>query len=755
MSRRTWISASVLGAALLGLACDEITTSTRSGQFVVTISIAESPFITSGDTLVDDTPRFAATVTEGGREIPTSGQRFESDNSSVVQVDASTGEAVFRSVGRATVTVTFDEPRVLGPDPLSASIDVRVTEYTLEFALTSTLTGEAISSDDALVNDVVRVSAVARKDTVTRTATGVEIKSSSDTNVIDPDAASAPDEAVLTGSGTATLTVSVDEPAVPGGELEGTIDVNVKDFVVNIEAASLVEGSTSLADGDVLVTDSVQYSATVVKAVDDTIPTTGATWSSSDESVVEFVDAAAGVARFVGTGVATVSVDFADPELPGAPFGEDVTVTTLDTQIELESLVTGPGALGDTLVTDSVGVSVAVTKDGQSRASTLSLVESSDSSVADPVALGDVVFADTGAASLIVTLAQPQLPKRVLVDTLDLRVTTFTVTIDSVTDASPTMGDTLRFFATAMETRNDTEILSPTLNFGSSDSQILRFLDATAGRALARDTGSAAANVTLVDPGLPRGSVTDAFPVIDITEERFYGIADTLRGDFGDTVIVAASEVHVFTDSTRVFFPNETVGFVDSVTTDTLRFIVGAGTDEGPLLILNLEDDMGAPRDSVLTRFSFVGLGGVDDPFEPNDVFPLDPAKDRIDVPFEAFLSIDPSKTAPPDTNFFYVRIPSGAALTVNVMAEWQQPDGDIDFFVCNATGGTADDPPDGYDPGACSRPEADNSSVPSDEVEQALGVTLGVGRHVFAFYCPAGNCPAIPLTYKVTIEEQ
>jgi hypothetical protein len=129
----------------------------------------------------------------------------------------------------------------------------------------------------------------------------------------------------------------------------------------------------------------------------------------------------------------------------------------------------------------------------------------------------------------------------------------------------------------------------------------------------------------------------------------------------------------------------------------------------------------------------------------------------RIDsLPFEAILSIDPSKVSPPDTNFFYIRVTEAAGITVDVRTETQQ-DANIDFFICNATGGGINDPPTGYDtPPGCARPRTQNDQGTDVRVEEELGVTLGLGRHVFAFYCSgAGPCPSVPTTYKVTIAQQ
>jgi hypothetical protein len=295
------------------------------------------------------------------------------------------------------------------------------------------------------------------------------------------------------------------------------------------------------------------------------------------------------------------------------------------------------------------------------------------------------------------------------------------------------------------------------VTFSASDPSVIEFLSASTGRALVRDTGQTRVRVVVNDPGLPAGVVADSLPPLTIAEERFYGSFSKNFGEFGstpegDAVIVAATDVHRFTDSTRIEFPNGTIAFIDSLRPDTLVFLVPAGADTGQLVVRNLVDDQGGFRDDILTRTVFNGPGSdaVDDYYEPNDAFPLSSGV-KIATPLEVLLAIDPTKTAPPDTNFFYLEVPSGPARTLNVRAEWQQ-DANLDFFICNGDG-TAD-PPTGYT-SFCTRPDSDNSSLKNGLEEDT--VTLGAGVHVFAFYCPttAGACPALPLTYKVTIEQQ
>jgi hypothetical protein len=749
------------------LGCEEISRPETPSSLLVQLYVEGSAFLAAGDTLVGDTVQFSARVTEDGEPIAIVAQSFSSSNPSVIEIlDASAGEATFTGVGESMIEVTITDPQLGGQaGDLQARMNVRVTQYTAELGLSSTVTGGSVDPADGLVGDTVQVVTTVRKDGVEVTSSGVAIESSDDTTVVHL-GPPGPDVAALKGSGTARLTVTIDEPPIPGNEpLRATLDVTVKDFMVVLELASLVPGSTSLADGDTLVTDSVAFTATVIKAGDDTVPDTGPRWASSNSSVVRIVDDMAGVASFDGTGTASVSVSFDNADIPGEPFSTDVRVTTFVTAVNCSTLVVGSTHLadGDTLVTDSVRFYTDVTKDGQPRSSTVSAIESSEPLRLDPVAAtpDEAVFADTGTARVRVTLSEPTLPRATLRDSLDLRITTYVLTADSLSSDTPVMGDTVQYYASVTDTQDDGQVASPTLEFASSNTTVVRLLDAAAGRAFARDTGTARVDVTLVDPILPRGTLADTFAVTTITEERFYGTLSPPSGDFQDTVVVAASEVHSFTDSTLIRFSNGTAGYVDSLNAarDTLWFIVGAGTPTSPdaLTFINLKDDEGGERDTVLSRFTFTGSGTVDDPFEPNDMFPLDAPHHGIELPFDAFLSIDPSKTSPPDTNFYYVKVTDVAGITVDVRAETQQ-DANIDFFICNAKGGGINDPPEGHDdPPGCARPREDNNQGTDVRVEEELGVTLGgPNRHVFAFYCSgAGPCPSVPTTYKVMIVQQ
>jgi hypothetical protein len=616
-----------------------------------------------------------------------------------------------------------------------------------------------VPANDGLIGDIVRANVTVTKDGNAVSSSGVRIATSSNTNVVDPSGATGPDLALLKGEGTANLTITVDQPQIPGHPnrlIAGMLSVTVKPFVVRPGMVSLVTGDMSLVNGDTLVTDSVVFRATVVKAGNDTVKNftaAGSRWTSSDPTVVRIVSDT--MAVFENPGSAVGSVEFDDLDLPGEPFGDTLRVSTFVRQVNIESNFAGPGPLADTLRTDSVTVNVAVTKDAQARASTVQSIETSDSLIVRPVTaiVNQAVFADTGQSWLWVNLSQPRLPRRSLRDSVQLRVTTYVLTADSASSTTPVMGDTVQYFSSVRDTRGDTLLTVFSTNFTSGDPAVVRLINAGAGSALARDTGTATVSVTLTDPTLPNATLSDSYSPTVITLERFYGQPSITSGDFRDFVTVSASELHKFTDSTRVFFPNGTVGYVDTATADTLKFFVGAGTDSGQLTFVNLVDDVGGARDTVLTRFSFTSAGTVDDPFEPNDVFPLSDT-DTVDLtarlPLDEILSMDPIK-APSDTNFFWISVPSGPGETFDVRAAWQQ-NANIDFFVCNGIG----NPPTGYDDLACTRPKSSNTSGPGDFVEEQLNMLLGAGRHVFGFYCPvAGPCPVVAVTYRVAMERK
>ncbi len=759
MNRWVWPVA-LVAAALLVLSCEEITTRSETSTFVVTIAVGNSGFIAQGDTLLNDEVRFTATVTENSQPVSFSGATFISNDPNVVQIlNASTGDARFVGTGTANVSVEIATPDLEGSEPLQASMNVRVTQFTVTLGLVSIVTGSTVVASDALLDDTLRITATVRKDgrEVQSTISGV---TSGRPSVIET-GVGGPDRAALIDTGTAVLTVTLSEPEVPGPSLTATLTVTVKDFIVVLDVESLVDNSF-LTNGDTLLTDSVRFSATLIKAGNDTVPTSGPTWASSNTAAVRIVDDTDGTAVFEGLDTASVSVTFADPPLPGAPASRRLRVTTFNTQVDVESVITGPGPLADTLLTDSVRFIVSATreKDGQSRPVTIGTTTSSDPSrlsiIDSPGGLG--VLADTGQVTATLMLTQPQLPRAMLQDDLPFRITTYLARIDSLRPAAPIMGDTVRYFASAWATRPDpdTALTAPAFNFATSNDSVIRIVNAATGTAFVKDTGTARVDVTLTSPALPAAVATDTAAPTSVTVERFYGQFSKTGGTFGttqngDTVKVAASEVHFFTDSTRVLFPNGTLGFVDRVTPagDSLIFFVPAAADTGQLTLRNLRDDLGNFRDNVLTRIVFDGPGSavVNDFFEPNETFPLDSTV-LITFPFPALLSSDPNKSAPADTNFFWFEVPSAQTKTLDILADWQE-DADIDFKICNAVGL----PPTSYDPALCPRPDTNNTTDARTESEN--GLLLTTGRYVIGFYCV--TCPAIPrpLTYRVTITEQ
>ncbi len=745
----------LLAAALLMLSCQEITTQVKDSTFVVTIS-ASSPFVDNGDNLVGDIVQFTGIVTEDGSSISTSGQRFASDDPGVVEIlNAGTGEAAFVDTGTAVVSVTYEQPQLQGSEKLQASMTVRVTTYTVELSLISELTGNPVNPDSALGGDTVRVVAIVRQDGGD-VPSGGEMVTSSNTAVAEPVAGTS-DQVAFKQAGPATLRVTLQEPDIPGpAPLTSTLDVTVTDLAVRIVVESLIDPSF-LANGDTLVTDSVQFSAVVIEG-GDTVPTTGPNWASSDPSVIRIVDTASGVAVFEDTGQATVSVSFQTPDLPGEPFGRDIRVTTYMTEVQVASIISG-GALADTLVTDSVifSAKVTATKDGQVVPSSLSTSASDNSSVVNILVPdeGRAVFPDTGSATVSLTLAQPQLPDSILRTSLELRVTTFLAQISQVEpDSTPTMGDSIQYGVIVTDTRGNSTVSNPDVTFSSSDPLVIVILDPATGSAIARDTGQSVVVVVVNDPSLPAGIVADSLPPTVMNEEFFYGAFSDTVGEFGntpsgDTIVIQRSLVHSFTALTQVEFPNGTIGFVDSVTADRLVFLVPAGADTGQLLMRNLVDDQGNARDNVPTRITFDGPGSdaIPDFYEPNDTLPLTTSVEITPpFPFEALESWDPRKSAPADSDFFYFTVPSAEIWTLDILAEWQV-NADIDFFVCNASG----DPPTSYNPGFCPRPVGNNSTDPRREEE--IGLIVSTGQYIIDFYCV--TCPALPLTYKVTIERQ
>lgn len=544
---------------------------------------------------------------------------------------------------------------LVGSISCDGSTDVEEPAYEVTLALTSDVTGQPVTAPDGLVGDTIQVTAVVRRGGQVVPHSGLQVVQSSDVSVASVVIGSE-DRVAFRGEGTSRLLVTLEEPVVEGGLLTDSLDVTVTSYRVELEVESLFAGG-SVDPGLALVSDSVRFSGRVIRGVADTTAIAGASWSSSDEGVVEIVSAGTGTGRFVGPGAAVVRVSFTEPAVPAS--------------------------------TDSLAVDVA---------------------------------------TYVVEISGP--------------------------GTTPIMGDSVDYDVTVTDTRGDTALTTFGVTFESTDGAVVEIVNGATGRAFARDIGTATVSVKLDAPLLPDpdSTLADALAPTTITEERFYGTFDVLTGDFGDEVVVEASQVHRFTATTEVRFPNGSSGFVDSVSVafDSLFFTVGAGTNAGQLTLINLEDDLGGARDTVLTKDSFTGQGTVDDPFEPNDAFPLpDTAAVNISnaLPFKALLSVDTLRTAPSDTNFFWLSVGSGDMLDLDVRAETQQ-DADIDFFICNGL----DNPPTDYDDGTCVRLKTANGP---GRVEEALGVALGPNRHVFGFYCVDGCTASNPLvTYKVTIIE-
>jgi hypothetical protein len=108
MMLRRW-SIALIVASVIVLACKDVTTVVEEAtEFQTRLSVTSPILEATGDTLVGDSVRFSVTVTRDGAAFRTSDPIFESSDSTVVKfLDATTGEAVFESTGRATVSVSF------------------------------------------------------------------------------------------------------------------------------------------------------------------------------------------------------------------------------------------------------------------------------------------------------------------------------------------------------------------------------------------------------------------------------------------------------------------------------------------------------------------------------------------------------------------------------------------------------------------------------------------------------------------------
>jgi len=560
--------------------------------------------------------------------------------------------------------------------------------------------------------------------------------------------------AAFVDTGSAVVSVSYSQPELQGSaRLQAEMAVQVTSYTVELSLTSTF--TSSVVDPDSALTgDIVVVGATVRKDGAPVSSSVGAVTSSND-AVAEPVAGTSDQVEFRQSGTATLTAVLAEPDIPGeAPLAAtlDVTVIDLAVLIEVESLVDSVFlSSGDTLMTDSVRFSATVIEDGDTVQTSGANWTSSDPSrirITD-AANGIAVFEDTGTATVAVTFATPDLPGEPFGK--DLRVTTYLAQISQLSPGTtPTMGDTVQYGVTVTDSRDGSTVANPIVTYSSSNPAVVTLLDAATGLGFARDTGQAVVSVFVDDPSLPRGGATDSLPPTVLTEELFYGAFSDTSGNFGNTasgdaIVVQRSLAHAFTDSTRVEFPNGTIGFIDVVAADSLTFLVPAAADTGALLMRNLVDDQGDPRDNVPTRILFDGPGSnvIDDFFEPNDDMPLTANLEITSFPFEVLLSWDPTKTSPADSNFFWLFVPSGQTRRLDIVAEWQV-DADIDFKVCNASG----TPPSNYNPSLCPRPISDNSNDP--RVEDEFNLTLSTGIYVFNFYCE--DCPALPLTYKLTI---
>ena len=609
------------------------------------------------------------------------------------------------------------------------------TEFLVEISVSSAILA---ASRDTLVGDTVRFSATVTRDGEPYSSSAPEFESEDPAVVsfLDPETG----VAILESVGRATVTVTFSEPAFPDSLLQARLFVPVSSYSADLSVTS----SAIEARGDTLVGDTVRFIASVQRSDGRPAGKVRAEYASSDTTVVEILDDSAGLALLVSAGAAEVSAAILEPVVPGGPLLTvlPITVTDLAVDLSVSSVASAAIEAGDTLVSDSVQFGVSVVRDGD----TLQVVDptfvSSDPTVieiVDPVT-GRAFFADTGTATVTVSFTEPDVPRQSASRTI--RITTYQVLIGG--PAGPVMGDTVVYSVTVVDTRDGEPVAASGVLFESSDPSVLRMLDPGGGIAFARDLGQAELRAAVGEPTLPYADVEGVMGV-DITEERFYGAASATSGDFGDWITLLASPVHRFTDSTRVEFPNGTVGFVETVTPGELEFRVGAGSSVGQLRLRNLVDEDGLARDTVLTSWAFEGQGTVEDPFEPNDTFPLTSDLEITFVPWIQLLSSDPSKSAPADTNFFYFRL--GITARLDFIAEWQQ-DADLDFKICRAVSWPpADYRRSGGEP-ICPRDPSANSQDRAKEEE--LGLQLPISTYVLVFYCV--DCPPEPLTYRVTV---
>lgn len=624
--------------------------------------------------------------------------------------------------------------------------EITTTESTAELRLELSVTSELLAeSGDTLVGDRVRFATDVTLEGESVLPEDVRFASSDSTvvRILDDRAG----DALLAGTGVASVTATLSLPELGGQPLTASLPVPVDSFSVEVSVRSLATGAVGLA----VAPDTVRFEARVTRVDGREVPVEGLRFTSSDSSVVTILEPTTGLAVLRRAGLATVTASFDRPRVPG---GDLVTEQAFDVdefalELAVASIASGRVQAGDTLVSDSVLFTLTARLDGEVVPVSGQAYESSDPTVVqllDPGS-GRAVLAGSGTASVRVTFQEPELPRREA--TLPLRVGTFRVAIDGPT--APVMGDTVAYTAVVVDTRTGEPVATAGRTVTSSDLATVEILDPTVATAFVRDLGSAEIRFGYGQPTLPHAPVEGTL-ALEVTQERFYGSPSDVDGDFGDRVVLAASPVHRFTDATRVEFSNGAAGFVETVEPDRLEFRVGAGASSGRLALLDLVDESGDPRDRVLTSWEFDAAGTIEDRFEPNDRLPLedDDGDDRRDLEieprFNELLSLDPTRAAPPDTDFFYLDIRRTSVL--DLRAEWQQ-DADLDFKVCLGQGR----PPQDYvrflgEP-ICQRGPEDNSTDRSRE--EAVDLVLARGVYIVAFYCI--DCPDVPVTYLVRVD--
>lgn len=640
---------------------------------------------------------------------------------------------------------TFRHPRawilVLTTAAVAACDEVTVLEETSEFRVELSVSSEILdSTGDTLVGDRVQFDAFVTRDGE-RVAAGGPTYESSDPGVVrflDERTG----EARLTGTGRATVTAAFTLPDLPERSLETALVVPVDSFAVQIDmTSSLLEAGVEPLAGD-----TVRFEAEVRRADGRAIAGSGRRFTSSDPSVVAILEPAAGLAVLEGPGSATVTVTFDSVRVPGGVLSSATTVEVADFAIELTlgSLRSGRIEAGDTLATDSVVFDLSVRKGPESDVPVSGLTFSSS----DPTRLrfldpssGEAILTDTGRVTVTAGFDEPALPRQ---ETgLTLRVTTYRVQMGGPT--APVMGDTAVYDAVVIDTRDGLPVGGTVeRSFSSSDTTSLVVVDPERGEVFVRDVGQGEVRAFFSQPRLPHATVQGGLPVT-VSQERFYGSPSATAGDFGDPVALQASPVHRFTDTSRVLFSNGVPGWIDSVTSGALHLTVGAGAASGPLILQNLVDDTGASRDDVPTRWSFGSGGTTADGFEPNDTLPLDFSHIMF-RPFDELLSLDPTRAAPPDTDFFYLDLRVISVL--DFLAGWQA-DADLDFKVCHASGRPPQDYfRDGQGNPICPRGPGDNTQDRARE--EAHNLFLWAGSYVVAFYC--ADCPDLPVTYRARV---